>query len=314
MGQAEAQVSEQETPYLIPQTVYVGDRARLVAPLGPAFSNVEAFIMEGTEAFRPSEDLIINRIAVEHRGGQTRLLIDFIAYRPGVLELPPLGIPSLALRGFPVSGIQVHITSILSGDSLVLSPAVPPLVVPGTITLIYGTVASLVLLALLGLGIRLWGRGSLQQLGECFRRWRLIRFMKKRLQHLRTMVEGAADGHDAGELLALVSSEFRGFLTLFTGINCRALAAGEFTGLPPLVVCDTQAPDDQGIVTGTFLAGIFRRCDTLRFSGTGISREALLDMLDGLEHFIDALEEVEKQSHRGKGAPLQGALAPKGAA
>jgi hypothetical protein len=304
MSRAEAQVSEQEAPYLIPQTVYVGDRARLVVPLGPAFSNVEAFVMEG--AFRPSEDLIINRIAVEHRGDQTRLLIDFIAYRPGVLELPT--IPSLALRGFPVSGIQVHITSILSGDSLVLAPAVPPLVVPGTITLIYGTVASLVLLALLGLGIRLWGRGSLQQLGECFRRWRLIRFMKKRLRHLRSMVEGAADGHDAGELLALVCSEFRGFLTLFTGINCRALAAGEFVGLP--VVCDTQAP--QGIVTGTFLAGIFRRYDTLRFSGTSISREALLDMLDGLQHFIGALEEVEKQS--GKGAPLQRALAPKGAA
>ncbi|MDR3341420.1 MAG: hypothetical protein LBT14_01295 [Treponema sp.] len=294
VSRGEAQ--EREAPYLIPQTVYVGDKARLVVPLGQAPVGSESIVLEQPGELPASQDLIISRIAVEHREGNVRLLIDFIAYAPGVLALPPLEIPALVSRGFLVSDLRVTITSILNGDSMILSEAVAPLPVPGTIMLIYGTAAGLVLLILLGIGLRLWGKGTLNGLEERFRRRRLIRLLKKRLRQVRKDREADTGGHDAGEVLTLVSTEFRAFLTSFTGINCRAMAAGELVDLPPLVA--GEPGNDHPILSGSFLARLFRRCDTLRFSGTSITPEALLAVLDGIQQFINTLDHAEKERNR----------------
>jgi hypothetical protein len=82
------------------------------------------------------------------------------------------------------------------------------------------------------------------------------------------------------ECLSLLSGQFREFLSLFTGTDCRPLTAGEFLGLP-------FYPD--------FLCAFFRRCDRLRFSGGGIERRDLAAALEELRSFIGVLVKAEAE-------------------
>jgi hypothetical protein len=69
----------QDLYYLLPQTVYVGDAARLVLPLGTTFSGVGGAVLDRPEQLPPGGDLVISRVEIENRGGQARLLVDLTA-------------------------------------------------------------------------------------------------------------------------------------------------------------------------------------------------------------------------------------------
>ncbi|MDR1100543.1 MAG: hypothetical protein LBL28_08695 [Treponema sp.] len=84
--------------------------------------------------------------------------------------------------------------------------------------------------------------------------------------------------------VSFLAGEFRTFLTLFTGKNCRAMTAGELSGLRPLAGLPEGSP-----LAGDFLGPFFRRCDDLRFSGTEISADHFLGILEDLKLFVEAL-------------------------
>jgi hypothetical protein len=108
--------------------------------------------------------------------------------------------------------------------------------------------------------------------------------MERRLR--RELIRGNTGASQRGERLNFLAGEFRSFLSLFTGENCRAMTAGEFSRFSPL---DEWGPGDSPLGAG-FLGNFFRRCDNLRFSGAGISAEELLDILENLKLFIEALK------------------------
>jgi hypothetical protein len=310
----------QETVQVIPQTVFVGDRARLVAPL---HTDAEPFVLEAPEL--SGNAIVIHRIELERWDKGARLLIDFTAYRPGILDLPPLAILEKRIPGQTPAGLQVSIASILEGDSLVLSEPAPPLPVPGTTILIYGSFAALILMFLLVLGFRLWSRENFKHLLERFRRRALIRMLGKALRQIRKDL-ATLDTRKSGDILTRLSGEFRNFLSLLLGMNCHAMAAGEFLDLPPLTppsasISSASIPsasipinkpepmapkpeplpeplidDEAKILSGSFICGVFRRFDTLRFSGTGIERAELLGILDELLLFTDTLDRAERKS------------------
>jgi hypothetical protein len=307
----EAQEGEgDDSPYTIPQTIFVGDRGRLVIPLGSTFSGSEGGVLRGPEGLPQSEDLIITRVELEHRGTMSRLLIDFQAYAPGIIELPPIEIASHTF-----TGLEITISSILDTrpQGMVLSGPAPPLSAPGTAVMIYGTTLGIIgffLLVVLG---RIWGLPRLRRLGTRLRRRRMIRSMGKILRRLRnTLVKdksatGVAGGPE-GEILGRVSREFRTFLGLLSGMNCRAMVPREFLDLPFLA----GFPEDQDeALSGTFLCDIFRRCDTLRFSGAGIEGAAVIGVLDDFKRIIDALDRGEGEARgvsKTPEAPAEGAL------
>jgi hypothetical protein len=291
--------------YLIPQTVFVGDRARLVVPLDGAFLQVPPLVIRDPVFPSPGEDLKINRIELEHRGGIPRLLIDFIAYAPGVLTLPPIEIPlsgALEASSAPSASflpgyarftdLRLTVASILDGETLVLSPPAPSLAVPGTALMIYGTVAALIVLTLGIIGGRRRFGDWLRRWGAGWRRRRLIVLLRNMLRRFKRNLLRAGPGlSGTGELLDRVSGEFRTFLSLFTGINCRAFTAGEFPGLSLL---DPPGEGDPRI-SGSTLGDLFRRWDALRFSGKDIAGEELLSVLDELLGFLSVLEEAERR-------------------
>jgi hypothetical protein len=317
------QGAAQPGPYLIPQTVFVGDQGRLVVPLGPVSPDIQPFIVEkaagkenlqgGIPGVNKNPDLIIQRIELEHREGHVRLLIDLVAYTPGLVVLPELAIPELQSRGISTAGLQVPIASLLNHEDLVLSEPLSPLAIPGTGLFIYGTSTGILALLLGGIGIRFWGKEHLKDLQERLRRRRLIRAMKRLLGNLRKDLGNEAPG----EILSRLSKEFRGLLSLFTGMPCQAMDAGELNVLPRLLPQEPERPDavkraeaDRSMLSGPFLCRIFRHCDTLRFSGISINQQELLGILEELRGFTDTLDRTDKEQNlrillprlKGKGA------------
>jgi hypothetical protein len=250
--------------YMVPSKVYVGDRATLMLPM----SGVAADAAINSKLFS-SPDIIIHHAAIERRPGGNFLTVEFSAYMPGILELPPLEI-----AGETFSGIKIEISSILAGDesAMVLSGPALPLAIPGTSLLIYGSMSAAIVLSLLVIGGLFWGHKRLRGWLAAWRRRRLIASMMGTEKRLRRAL---AKGVVRREILDALSTEFRGFLACFTGENCRAMTAAEIAGLENM--------------DGEFLGGFFSHCDEIRFSGSGINGEQTLEMLGDLRRFLSGL-------------------------
>ncbi|MDR2403587.1 MAG: hypothetical protein LBD78_06110 [Spirochaetaceae bacterium] len=272
--------------YLIPQRVFVGDRGQLVFPLGGAFAGVPETLIDSPEFLPRLPDLVIFRVELENRGGAPRLLIDFTAYTPGVIELPPIEIAS-----FVFTDLRVEIGSILAGedDPMVLSGPASFLPAPGTTILIYGTVMGFILLILGVIAGMIWGVPGLRRFLEKTRRRWLIGSMKRILWQLQDLQAKRGSAGD-GEIVARLSAEFRTFLCLVTGINCRVLVPREFLSLSIPGAGADRGAADSGALSGEFLRDFFSRCDTLRFSGMAIGAGDVRCLLDGAAIFIKALE------------------------
>ncbi|MDR1909038.1 MAG: hypothetical protein LBQ35_03905 [Spirochaetaceae bacterium] len=233
---------------LIPHLVYVGDPARLVLDLGPDPSSGPGEVIDDPRLLPAARNLVISRVELERRQGRSRLIVDFRAYAPGLLEFPPL---RLGTRDF--SGLRANIASILdaggsdAGDNRVLSPPAPPLAPPGAMTLIYGFALGLLLLVALIVA----GRRSLPLL----RRLRERRLRRRKIRGMgrliRQLTEALREGGAALPLLERLNREFRLFLTFISGENCLNMVPGDFEPLPE----------------GPQLCRFFRRADNLRFRG-----------------------------------------------
>ena len=81
--------------FLIPQTVYVGDRAVLTIPLQSAAAAADIALDPLSSDFPSSADMDIHRIVLESRSATSRLIIEFTAFAPGLLEFPLIEIGSL---------------------------------------------------------------------------------------------------------------------------------------------------------------------------------------------------------------------------
>jgi hypothetical protein len=279
-----------DVPYLVPQTIFVGDSGRLVVPLGRAFARIDPFILDVSEKLPETPELLIRRLELERRpgGGGARLLIDFIPYASGVLSIPDLEILSQGEGTEPLvlSGLEVQVASILNSSQMTLSGPAPPIAVPGTSFLIYGTIIIFTVLLCLGIGISLWGRRHFKDLWELFRRRRLLRTMAKFLRCLRQECSLEKEG-EAGYYLTLLSKEFREFLSLFSGINCRSLTPGEFLELPLSQTALALGP--------VYLCWLFQNWETLRFSGKRMEMAEMLSALDDVERLIAALDKEERE-------------------
>jgi len=274
--------------YLIPQIVYVGDIAGLILPLpGLAVSGADIVLAPDSPDFPSDPNFDFHRIILERRSSGSRLLIEFSAFQPGLLELPPIEI-----GGQRFTGLRVEIKSVIaaSGSGLELAGPASALAVPGTAFMVYGTLAGLVLV----LGFTLWlllrGRRYLHILLSKWKRRSLLVSMKIIGKRLYKTLQKNGKGRDT---LDKLSHEFRAFLSYFSGENCRAMTARELEQMPPFFESDSETGDG-------FLGKFFRRCDELRFSGGVIDSEDVFVVLADLRDFLEALEKAEKGKNRVK--------------
>ncbi|MDR3192520.1 MAG: hypothetical protein LBT87_05600 [Treponema sp.] len=295
--------------YLTPETVYVGDRARLVIHLGAEFAGTAPFILEDPAKLPRRKDIHIHRLELDYRrgdrepggvSGAPRLLVDFTPYAPGLLEIPPLPLAG----GGGIEGLRLDIASILGPgkDALVLSGPALPLAAPGTMPLIFGTALGIIFLFLGGIGGSFWARKNLGGILEIRRKRRLVALMGRAERRFRQRL---AEGGDYQAVLGLVSAEFRNFLGSFTGYNCLAMSAGEFFALPPLFPPnpagnaagtgktageDRAAPPAPAAeLGGASLGPFFRNLDRLRYSGEKPGSADIAGVLDELRSFTGSL-------------------------
>ncbi|MDR3276005.1 MAG: hypothetical protein LBT11_02145 [Treponema sp.] len=280
--------------FQMPPIVYVGDPGRLVVPLGREFAGVPATVIvnpepgaAGTGAWPGG--LEISRIELEPREDGARLLVDFRAYAPGTHALPDIEIASLSFKG-----LELHVASILEagGQAMVLSGPLAPLAVPGSLGLVYAAVIGFVLLIAGGAFMGRWGLPGLRRLRARRKRRRTIRGAGKRLDRLR---EGLGEGGGGAAALDGLSSEFRTLLSFLSGVDCQSLVPREFAVVPALA--EGYGPD--------FYGEIFRRCDTLRFSGGEPPRAEALELLERVRAFISLLEPAPYTTKRPRALEAQ---------
>ena len=268
----------QNTAWLIPRIVYVGDSATLIIPLPPAAQDLGDIILTSQSPNFPTDiNIDFHRIVLERRIAGSRLLIEFTAFVPGLLELP-----IIEIGGERFSGLNVTINSIIDSRAAPqLSGPASSLAMPGTALMLYGTMIVFVLLFLLILWFILKGRRFMRGWLKKWKRWRLFVSMKNTEKRLN---KALSKGADKREILDKLSEQFRNFLSFFTENNCRAMTAREFESLPELFP-DT-ASFNKEFDASAFLGNFFHRCDELRFSGEDISSQDTFKLLDDLRNFL----------------------------
>jgi len=267
---------------LVPPTVYVGDRARLVIPVtslesgGAAISRAPQ-VVDVPERLPRSKDVTIHRLELEVRGAETRILADFSAYAPGLVDFP-----RIEFGPYAVSGLRVRIASILDPDEAAppLAPPLDALSPPGTAMMVYGTLIIVFLsLALLVVGA-VRGVPALRHYRAARRRKLAWRRLRRVLSQLGQALE--QDTEVAGnELAARLNASFRAYLGARIGVSCLALSPREFTSLKSLLPEEGQ---------DAVLESIFRRCDELRFGHEVPGRHDLVDLKERVERCAQVLE------------------------
>jgi hypothetical protein len=254
--------------FMVPSTVYVGDRAAIVLPL-PGFAVKED--SETASIVPASADIDIHRALLERRPLGSRLTVEFTAYSPGVLELPPI-----VIAGEVFSGLKVEISSVLEhgASGTVLSGPAPPLAVPGTSLLVYGSIISILFSLSIAFWVLFWGRKRIKAWLAAWEKKRLLIGMRGIEKRLRRSLARGDDTYR--NILDALSREFRGFLSHFTGEHCRAMTALEFANI------ELQ-------INKEFLKNFFKRCDGIRFGGGEINKKDAMSMFDDLREFLTGL-------------------------
>jgi hypothetical protein len=260
-----------EGAFMVPSKVYVGDRASLILPL-PGFAVKED--SETASVVSPAIDIDIHRALLERRPVGSRLTVEFTAYAPGILELP-----SIIIEGEVFSGLTIEISSILEkgASGMVLSGSAPPLAIPGTSILVYGSVISILCFLSAAFWVLFWGRKRIKVWLAVWEKKRLLSGMRGIEKRLRKTLARGDDTYR--NILDTLSGEVRGFLSHFTGEHCRAMTALEFANIDPRI-------------NREFLKDFFRRCDGIRFGGGEINKNDAVSMLDDLKQFLAVLSQV----------------------
>jgi hypothetical protein len=279
--------------YQTPPILYVGDKGRLVYPLDifAALPDAEPVFPDGLPR---TDDIVIHRVDLDRRG--RRVIIEFQAFRTGVVPLPPIAISG----GIELKGLQVNIASILDSEkgSMTLSPSAGLLSAPGTFWII--TAFSMLFVIVLAAFVLLCLKGGALFAGarDALRTRLLLYRINARLRRLERRLElGQITEKDA---LSMLSGELRAFLSRFWKRPCYALSAEEFLyfELPEQGAAggkpdgDTEKSRQKSRLLPT-LSSFFGRCDEVRFAASAITREAVASVCGEARTLVNGRELAE---------------------
>ena len=279
----------QNEAYIIPRIIFTGDPAVLILPLNNSTNNAaskDIILTPISPGFPSHSDIDFHRIILEQRAGGRRLMVEFTAYVPGILEFPVIEIGEIRF-----SDLSVTVNSLLDNrSSHVLSGPASLLAMPGTAFMLYGTIAGMVLVILLSIWFVFKGRIVIHNLLKKWKRRMLFSSMKKTEKRLSKSV---LNGENSRLVLDNLSEQFRIFLSVLTGENCCTMTAGEFEKLSLHVVLATITQNKD--ISPSFLHDFFRDCDDLRFSGIDAASQDIFYLLACLRRFINAAENAERE-------------------
>jgi hypothetical protein len=264
---------------LVPQTVYVGDRARLIVLLEgeTGASGNASTVIDRAEHLPSTENVRIHRVEIDRRQGRVRAYIDFTAFAPGSVALP-----AIDAEGVRLAGLEVRVASVLEANATELSPPESSLTAPGTYLLIYGGIFLLLGVAGIVLFFAVRGLPLLRAYLERRKRDQAARSMRRVIGRLE------ADGGkmDGALLLSVLFDELRSYLTYRTGLNCHALTPREF----PVVLSESASKLRFSDSDLAFLGSLFRRGDEVRFGSHPTTYGELMEALRGVGELVERME------------------------
>jgi hypothetical protein len=281
--------------YQTPPVLYIGDKGSLVYPL-----DIFATLPDGELVFPDglprTEDIVIHKVDLDRRG--RRVIIEFQAFRTGLVPLPPIQLSG----GAELKGLQVNIASILDSEkgSMTLSPSAGLLSAPGTFWII--TAFSILSIIVLSVLVLLWAKGGtlFAGAGDMLRTHLLLHWINSRLRRLEKRFElGQITEKDA---LSTLSSELRVFLSRFWKQPCYAMSAEEFLyfELPGRAATGEKANLGKTVSVSTknkrFLPALsyfFGRCDGIRFAADTVTREAVRSVYAEAKYLVNGRELAE---------------------
>jgi len=280
--------------YLIPRQIYIGDPASLILPLPASDKDEDFFITAFDKDLMPSDPNVdIHRIILERRRTTgSRLIIEFTPFASGVLTMPGIEIGDEYFFGLTInvnSLIDVRSEPVLSAPASALS-------MPGTAIMIYGSMAIFVFFILFIFWFVFKGRAAIKKIRK---KWKRLRLFKNMKNTERRLYRALAKGAEKRKIVDKISTEFKSFLSILIGKDCRAMTAREFIEYFTALPKDLFSTQED---TAYFLGSFFRRCDELRFSGSDIDVKAILHLLSELRLFTGALEKNEKNEKKARRA------------
>ena len=279
---------------LIPRQIFIGDRATLILQLPAAQQNIPDIVYSEGSGYLPEDPYIdFHKITLEQRVSGSRLLIEFTPFITGFIEMPEIEIGDEEIHELIRSAdLAVTVNStITEKSSPVLSAPASTLAIPGTAFLLYGTLTLVIFILAFTILFIFKGRFILKDLTEKWRRRRLFNSIYKIQKQLHNDI---LKGGDNRIILDKLSDEFRTFLSIMSGSNCRAMTASEFEKLPQM--CTGHVLTQEG--RPLFLNAFFKRCDNLRFSGENINSKDLMLLLDDMMGFLVVLENYKENEQK----------------
>jgi hypothetical protein len=279
--------------YQTPPVLYVGDKGSLVYPLD-IFSTLPDGDLVFPDGLPRADDIVIHRVDLDKRG--RRVIVEFQAFRTGIVPLPPIQLPG----GSELKGLQVNIASILDSEkgSMTLSPSAGLMSAPGTFWII--TAFSLLFVIVLTAIVLLWVKGGAAFAGirNALRTHILLHCINVRLRRLEKQLE--LGQFTERQALSMLSSEIRAFLSRFWMRSCYAVSAEEFLyfdlprqGAPAMKAGVAESGDTKGEQLLSTLSSFFGRCDEIRFAAAMITRETVRAVCAEAKSLVNGRELVE---------------------
>lgn len=265
----------------LPSVFYVGDRveARItIRTRGDDEPAVPETVPEVAWG-----DIDSTRLVPREDGWDLRIV--FRAFEPGTHSVPDIDLDSIV-----VSGVDIHVRSILGDSVRELAPPQPQLLLPST-RLMFGIAGgAAVFIPLAWLTFVRWGKKKLMQVISWYRRGRPYRKLTKSLRLLRVSAAEA----DGRVFYRDLMKEMRTYLSEKLTRDCMSATTSELG--------EYLAPVVRNVESRREIVGVFRAGDLVKFAGRLSSVDERASHVDFLERAAAEIEAEQKaeESHVGR--------------
>ena len=268
---AQSDVSQQ----VFPKRIFVGDTAEIRYNFRSSIDffpeNAETDEMNISLSSLPFEtdnsEYTIQKVLLQRNGPSYTLIFTFIPWKTGKLKIQAFDLVKVLMGQsavpFEIAVQSFEVLSILNNEEPVLRPQASPLLLPGTIYIVYAAVIIALVLICEIVHLFVIRAKILQSLKNHFTLKNYAKNARRTLRHLKKLFKKnqlLSDSDYCRKLQILM----RKYLTIRFGLNFFAFSTNQF--VPGIEKATGGFLSDSKYEKLTSLNGLFTRCDYIRFA------------------------------------------------
>lgn len=268
---------------VFPKRLYVGDTAELRYTFRSSIdffngdsASDELVLPVAAFPFQiDNREFSIEKASLQRNGDFYTVILTFIPWRTGIVDIPPFDLLSV-LYGSAAVPVEINpqpfeVASVLpDGDDTQLRSSVPPLLIPGTMYVVYAVIFLCIVLLILIVKAAV----SYSDVAAAVRAYMTLKNYAKNarrtLKSLRRLEKKGAQFSDE-EFCAVFQTIMRGYLSVRFGSSFNACTSSLISA--SLEESTGGFMSDAKMAQAELLEGLFRRADYIRFAaGSADSR------------------------------------------